>query len=112
MKFFGRSKDKQIYNKLEDKTQKQNKIHHEDPSLKQIDAELKQLKSRRKKLTSPHVSQLAASSFFVGIPVAIPASYFATTNVYNREIISLDRQIDQLEETRYRMTHPSTSLSK
>lgn len=112
MKFFGRSKNKKIYNKLEDGTQKKNEVHHEDRSLKQIDAELKQLKKRRQKLTSPHISQFAASSFFIGVPVAIPPSYFAPTNIHNREIMSLDRQIDQLEECRYRITHHSTSPSR
>ncbi|QEY52733.1 hypothetical protein [Legionella longbeachae] len=112
MKFFGRSKNKTVYNQLEDGTQKQNEVHHEDLSLKQIDAELKQLKKRRQKLTPLHISQFAAGSFFVGVPVAILPSYFATNNINNREIMSLDRQIDQLEESRYRITHHGTSPSR
>ncbi|KTD14508.1 hypothetical protein Lgra_0539 [Legionella gratiana] len=111
MKFFGSRKNKQVYNKLEDKTQKE--VYHEDTSLKQIDAELKQLKKQRKKLTPPHSSQICASSFFIGVPIGIPPSYFATNNNINhREIMSLDRQIDRLEEARYRIMNPSTAPSR
>ncbi|KTC85285.1 hypothetical protein [Legionella cincinnatiensis] len=107
MKFFGRSKNKKVYNNLEDKAQKQ-EVHHEDTSLKQIDAQLKQLKKQRKRLTSPNIAQVCGGVLYMGVPVGIPPAYFAPNNSNNREIASLDRQIDQLEETRYRMTHPSS----
>lgn len=110
MKFFGSSKNKKNYNKLESTALKQEEIHfEEDPSLKQINAELKHLKKQRKKLTPPNLSQVCAGAFYMGVP-AFPSFYYASSqNINSREIKSLDNQIDRLEEIKYKMMHPTLS---
>lgn len=98
MKFFCIPKTKKVYSE-------------EDLQLKQIEEELKQLKKQRKHLIPPNISQISSSAFFMGAPT-IPSSYFNTDqNINSKELMSLDRQIDRLEETRHKIISNTTTVS-
>lgn len=96
LKFFGISKTKKVHSE-------------ENLELKQIDSQIQNLKKQRKNLTPPHVSSFPSGTFFMGVPVAIPNCYYIQPINY-RELSSLDRQIDQLEEVRNQHIHPVTIM--
>ncbi len=97
LKFFGISKTKKVHSE-------------EDLELKQLDSQIKSLKKQRKNLTTPHVSNFPSGTFFMGVSVAIPNCYYDIQPINYRELSSLDRQIDRLEEVRNQHIHPATTM--